>query len=247
MPHNALKQKLLAGEPAIGVVSSIRSALAAGVLGRAGLSHVLIDHQHGEWDDSSQREGLAAVHLHGVTPVVRVAHNSYTAIGRALDSGALAVIVPMVNTAEEARAAAFATRYPPRGGRSSGDNLLTALGADYTAWADEEVFLAVQIETAEGLANAEAIMAVAGVDGCWLGPADLALALGTVQGSAEHTEAVRRVLRACQAAGKVPGMFAGTPAIARRWIEEGYRFVTVSGDSRLLEDAARAIMQECGV
>jgi 4-hydroxy-2-oxoheptanedioate aldolase len=244
MPHNALQDKPRAGEASIGVASSIRSALAAGLLARAGCSHVLIDHQHGEWDDDSQRAGMAAVYLQGVTPVVRVAHNSYSAIGRALDSGALGIIVPMVSTVEEARAAASAMRYPPRGRRSSGDNLMVSLGHDYRAWADGELFLAVQIETAEGLADAEAIMQVEGVDGCWLGPSDLALSLGIEQGSKEHTQAIRRVLAACQAAGKVPGMFAGTPAIARRWIEEGYRFVTVSGDSRLLEDAARAIVQE---
>jgi 4-hydroxy-2-oxoheptanedioate aldolase len=244
MQRNTMQQKLLAGQPALGVVSSIRSAIAAGLLARAGCAHVLIDHQHGEWNDASQREGIAAVYLQDVTPVVRVTHNDYSAIGRVLDAGALGVIVPMVNTPAEAQAAAFAMRYPPHGGRSSGDNMMLHLGSDYAAAANAEVFLAVQIETAAGLANVDAIMAVAGVDGCWVGPADLALSLGVAQGSPEHTAALHRILQACRAAGKVGGMFAGSAQIARRWIEEGYLFVTVSGDTALLENSARSLLHE---
>jgi 4-hydroxy-2-oxoheptanedioate aldolase len=182
-----------------------------------------------------------------VVPMSRVRANDYGLIGRALDSGILGVIVPMVNSAEEAKAAAFAMRYAPRGGRSTADNLAANFGSDYGAWANDEVFLAVQIETAEGLANAEAIMAVDGVDACLLGPADLALSLGTVQGSPEHTAAVLQVLESCHRTGKIPGIFAGTPALARRWIEAGYRFITVGADARLLETAVRQTLQEVGI
>ncbi len=244
MQRNLAKQKLLAGKPAIGVFAAVRSALAAGMLARSGLDYVLIDNQHGEWDDVSRIDAMRAIYLQNVTPMTRVRINDYSAIGRALDSGALGVIVPMVSTVAEASAAAFAMRYPPHGGRSAADNLAVNLGKDYGAWANEEVFLAVQIETAEGLANADAIMAVAGVDGCLLGPADLALSLGVAQGSPEHTEAVLRILQACQRAGKIPGIFAGTPALARRWIEHGYQFVTVGADTRLLESAAQQILLE---
>jgi 4-hydroxy-2-oxoheptanedioate aldolase len=244
MQRNTMQQMLLAGEPALGVVSSIASPIAAGLLARAGCAHVLIDHQHGEWNDASQREGIAAVYLQNVTPVVRVTHNDYSAIGRVLDAGALGVIVPMVNTPAEAQAAAFAMRYPPRGGRSSGDNMMLHLGSDYAAAANAEVFLAVQIETAAGLTNVDAIMAVDGVDGCWVGPSDLALSLGVKQGSPAHTEAIRSILAACRKAGKVPGMFAGSAPIARRWLEEGYRFITVSGDTALLEGGARHLLHE---
>jgi 4-hydroxy-2-oxoheptanedioate aldolase len=135
-------------------------------------------------------------------------------------------------------------RYPPRGGRSFGDNLSVNLGLDYPAGANDEVFLAVQIETAQGLANVDAIMAVEGVDGCWLGPADLALSLGVKQGAPEHTDAIRRVLQACRRAGKIPGMFAGTTDIARRWMDEGYQFVTVSCDLSVLEGATQEILSK---
>jgi 2-keto-3-deoxy-L-rhamnonate aldolase RhmA len=170
--------------------------------------------------------------------------NDYGLIGRALDSGILGVVVPMVNSAAEATAAAAAMRYPPRGSRSTADNLAVNLGTGYGAWANDEVFLAVQIETAEGLANAAGIMAVDGVDACLVGPADLALSLGVAQGSPQHTEAVVRILETCRRAGKIPGIFAGTPALARRWIEVGYRFITIGADSRLLETAMQQTLQE---
>ncbi len=95
------------------------------------------------------------------------------------------------------------------------DNLAVNLGADYNTWANDEVFLAVQIETAQGLANVDAIMATDGVDGCLVGPTDLALSLGVAQGSPEHTAGIHLVLQACRQAGKIAGMFAGTTAIAR--------------------------------
>lgn len=244
MQNNPVKRKLLEGEPVFGVFCAMRSAVAAGVLARAGCDYVLIDNQHGEWDDAGRIDAIRAVYLQNVVPMTRVRANHYDLIGRALDSGVLGVIVPMVNTAAEAEAAAFAMRYAPRGGRSTADNLALNLGPDYGAWADDEVFLAVQIETAEGLANAAAIMAVDGVDGCLVGPADLALSLGVGQGSPAHTAAVLRILEACRAAGKVPGIFAGTPGLARQWLEAGYRFITVGADSRLLEVAAQETLLE---
>ena len=244
MQHNPVKQKLLDGQPAIGTFVAMRSGLAAAMVARAGCDYVLIDNQHGEWDDASRIEAIRAVYLQNVVPMTRVRANDYGLIGRALDSGILGVIVPMVNSAEEAKAAAYAMRYAPRGGRSTADNLAAQFGSDYGAWANDEVFLAVQIETAEAVANAEAIMAVDGVDACLLGPADLALSLGTVQGTPEHTAAVLQVLEACRRTGKIPGIFAGTPALARRWIEAGYRFITVGADARLLETAVRQTLQE---
>ena len=108
--------------------------------------------------------------------MARVRQNDFGAIGRLLDMGALGIIVPMVHNAEIAKAAAFAMRYPPRGGRSGGAfGVGFHGGGEYMSWADDEVFLAVQIESAEGLNNAEEIMAVEGVDGCWVGPGDLGI------------------------------------------------------------------------
>ncbi len=242
--QNAMRTRLLAGLPSLGVVSTIPSPTAAALLARAGCDHVLIDCQHGEWDEARRVDAIRAVALQGSTPVVRVVANGYAPIGRALDAGALGIVVPMVNRAEEAQAAAYALRYPPRGGRSSADPLALHYGTLYGTWANDEAFLAVQIETAEALENVDAILAVDGVDGCWLGPADLALSLGTAIGSAAHDEALRRVAEACRRAGKVAGMFVGTAAGARRWLAEGYRFVTVGAELRWLEAAVQGVLAD---
>ena len=115
---------------------------------------------------------------------------------------------------------------------------------DYGKRANDEVFLAVQIETAAGLENVEAIMAVDGVDATLIGPADLALTIGAPIGSEAHDAAIRRVLKACQQHGKIPGMFAATTEIARKWINEGYLFVTVSADLSLIKLGAEAMLHD---
>jgi len=242
--HNTTLRRVKAGKPSIGTFVGANSATVVAVLARAGIDHLLIDSQHGEWDERTRIEGIRAVALQGMTPMVRVVSNSFAHIGRALDSGALGIIVPMVNNAAEAKAAAQAMRYPPAGARSTADPLAIHYPADYGARANDEVFLAVQIETKAGLENVEEIMAVEGVDATLIGPADLALTIGAPIGSPEHDAAIRCVLAACQAAGKIPGMFAATTEIARRWIEEGYLFVTVSGDLTFLNLGARAMLDE---
>ena len=150
----------------------------------AGFDFVLVDNQHGDWDDATTLAAFRAISLGNATPVARVRQNDFYAIGRLLDRGALGIVVPMVNSADEARAAAFAMRYPPYGGRSYAGSLAVHYGPDYDTWADREVFLAVQIETAQAAEHAEEIMAVEGVDGCWIGPMDLARSLGVGVGHA---------------------------------------------------------------
>ena len=144
---------------------------------------MLVDNQHGDWDDGTTLAAFRAISLGNATPVARVRQNDFYAIGRLLDWGVLGIVVPMVNTVDEARAAAFAMRYPPYGGRSFAGSLAVHYGPDYDTWADREVFLAVQIETAQAAEHADEIMAVEGVDGCWIGPMDLARSLGVGVGA----------------------------------------------------------------
>ena len=110
--------------------------------------------------------------------MARVRKNDFGLIGRLLDNGSMGVVVPMVNNAEEAEQAVYATRYPPKGGRSSGAFAVGIHGDDYDATANDEIFLAVQIETDEGAANAKEILSVDGIDGCWIGPGDLSRYMG---------------------------------------------------------------------
>lgn len=247
MRANLAKRQMLAGQPALGARAGLGSPLAAEMLSRAGFDWVVVDCQHGNWDDTAALEAFRAICLGPAAPMARVRQNNFGAIGGLLDRGALGLIVPMVNSPAEARAAAYATRYPPRGGRSWGPFLAGYLGADYETAAEQEIFLAVQIESAEAVAQAEAIMAVEGVDGCWIGPKDLARSMAvevnTPAGAQAHEAAILQVLAACRATGKIAGIDGGTEANGRRWIEHGFQFVSVTNDSWLLSNGGQAIVE----
>jgi 4-hydroxy-2-oxoheptanedioate aldolase len=241
---NTMKQKLLAGEPALGIVLGTGSPTAAGIAARCGFDFVLVDNQHGDWDDTSTFAAFRAISLGPSVPVARVRQNDFYTIGRLLDRGALGIVVPMVNSVEEARAAAFAMRYPPRGGRSFALSLAAHYGTDYDTWANDEVFLAVQIETAQAAEHAEEIMAVEGVDGCWIGPMDLARSMGVGVGTQAHQDAILRVLDACHKTGKIPGVYAPNAAVARDRVEQGFRFVTAADDGGLIDEGAREVLRQ---
>lgn len=241
---NRCLKRLRGGEVSIGTVVMANSPTAAGVFAGSGLDHVVVDLQHGEWDELGRIEAIRAIALEGATPIVRVVSNSFANIGRALDTGALGVVVPLVNTAEEARDAARAMRYPPTGGRSAAYPLSVHYPRDYWSRANDEVMLIVQIETAEGIENAEAIVGVEGVDAVLIGPTDIWLSTGDAVDSSGHDAHMRRILDACRKAGVIPGTFASTPQLARRWLAEGFRLLTVCNDLELLGKAARAMADE---
>jgi 4-hydroxy-2-oxoheptanedioate aldolase len=245
MRWNTVKEKLLAGQPSIGGLAALGSPLAAELLALAGSEYVLVDDQHGIWDPKSAMDAFHCVRLAGAVPMVRVGKNDFYLIGAMLDRGALGIIVPMVHTPADAEAAAFAMRYPPRGGRSEGAYGCRIYGPDYRAAANDEVFLAVQIESGLAVQNAEAIMRVDGVDACWIGPADLANSMGLdlrqPADQRQHEEAIRHVLAACQKAGKIPGIACG-PDNAQKYLDMGFLFVTAFGDSWGVYDGARATL-----
>jgi len=244
---NTAKRKMLQGEPAVGVSCGMGSPLIAEMLSHAGFDFVLVDLQHGAWTDETVAHAFRAIDLGSAIPMARVAANDYGAIGRLLDRGALGIIVPMVNSREEAQAAAFAVRYPPRGGRSSG-GAPPHYGAHYDGWANDEVFLAVQIETVQAVEQAEAILGVDGVDGCWIGPSDLAKSMGidraTPEGARAHREMIMRVVAACKKTGKIPGI-SGDLDITF-WLENGLQFVTASYDGGLVLEGARQVFKILG-
>ncbi|MBN1314779.1 MAG: hypothetical protein JXA42_04905 [Anaerolineales bacterium] len=239
---NEAKKKMLAGKPAIGTLAELGTPMTAGLLARAGFDFVLVDTQHGFWEMDQVIYAFRNIHLGSSTPMARVQKNDFYAIGSLLDRGAMGIIVPMVSTVDDAKAAAFATRCPPRGGRSAAGDRDGFLGADYWDWIDDQVFLAIQIETVEGLENVQDIMAVDGVDGCWIGPLDLAKSMGVKPGSQPHEEAIARVLEACQMAGKIPGIWGGEQAGRR--LEQGFLFVTSLGDTMLIKKGAIKVLEE---
>lgn len=241
MTANIAKRRMLEGKPGIGVIVALGSPVAGEILSRAGFDFVLVDNQHGAWDDASSTVAFRGIHLGSAVPMARVRKNDFYDIGQLLDRGALGIVVPMIESAEEAEAAAHAVRYPPRGGRSWWPLQAGFYGSDYGEWIDDEVFLAVQIESEQAVNRAEEILAVDGVDGCWVGPTDLGRSMGidpsTPEGAQALETAILHVLEVCRAANKIPGIAALNDA--HYWIERGFLFVTAGSDVDFVTDGAR--------
>ena len=242
---NTTKRRLLEGNPVFGIGATLGAPLGAEILALAGFDFVNVDDQHGSWTDESMMHAFRSICVGGATPFTRVSTNNSFVIGRALDRGALGILVPMVNSPAEARAAAQAVRYPPTGSRSFGPFACEMYGSDYTDKANEEVYLGVQLESIEAIDHAEEIMAVEGIDGCWIGPNDLGMSMGidpkTATGQASLEAAIMKVFDACAKTGKVPGI-AGNASSARSWLNKGFRFVTVSGEAALLSARAKEVL-----
>jgi 4-hydroxy-2-oxoheptanedioate aldolase len=235
---------MAAGQPAFGYALELGSPIAAELVSGTGVDFVMVDTQHGSFDPASTVQSLMAIAAGAAVPMARVARNDYSLIGRLLDDGALGIVVPMVNTTEEAQAAAEACRFPPCGARSWGWGRAGRYGDDYADWIDEQLFVAVQVESAAAVRNAEAILATPGVDGCWIGPSDLALTLGLhprdTTGDERHERAIAQVLTACRNTGKIPGFASYTPEDARLRADQGFLFLTAGCDLEILLAGARS-------
>ena len=234
---------------------SISNAFTAEIMARQGFDALNVDMQHGLTDMANLWPMLQAISQTDTVPVVRVATNESGAIMKALDLGAYGIIIPLVNTAEEAARAVAACRYPPVGIRSSGPVRAVHYGGpDYQAKANDEIVVLVMIETKEGLANLEAICRTPGLDGIYIGPADLSYALGLPPGpdkkDAIHMDACDRILKTAHAAGIKACMHCASAAFAADSIKRGFDLVMLTSDlssmiagvRRQLEDlkAARA-------
>jgi 4-hydroxy-2-oxoheptanedioate aldolase len=248
MKTNLAKEKMLRGEPAFGYSAKLGSPVAAEFMGHSGVDFVMIDGQHGSWGADSLIQGLQAVCAGPAMPYARVAYNSFTLIGQALDAGVLGIILPMIDTVEQAQAVATACRYPPVGERSYGWGRALAYGEDYTDWINDQLFVAVQIESALAVKNAEAIMAVPGIDGCMVGPQDLALSLGfhprEIPKHDEHARALEQVVQACRNTGKIPGIDTGMPDLAAKRVQQGFLFIPMGSDVRFLNAATAAGLKQ---
>ena len=245
MRPNEVRRRWAAGDAAVCGWLSLGSSYAAEVVGWCGVDCVTADLQHGMADVQSLIAMLQAISATPATPFVRVPSLDPPLLMKALDAGAYGVICPMVDSAEQARALVDATIYPPRGTRSFGParGLLYG-GADYFARADETIVRLAMIETAAGLDAVEAICAVEGIDGIFVGPNDLGLALGKgVSGDPTDPlvrEAIARCVRAAKSAGKHAGMFCPSGAVAARCIGEGFDFVVPNSEVNLMKAAVAA-------
>jgi 4-hydroxy-2-oxoheptanedioate aldolase len=250
MRTNTARQKMLEGKPAFGFGMGLGSPLVAEILADSGIDFLLLDRQHGSWGDDSTIAALLAMHGGSAIPMARVARNDYTLIGRLLDEGMLGIVVPMVHTPDLAQAAADACRLPPVGSRSWGWGRARAYGDDYPEQIDEQLFVAVQIESIQAVENAEAIMATPGIDGCWLGPSDLALSMGISPRDMfqreEHARAVEQVLQACRNTGKIAGFACSSPEQALEKAAQGFQFLTTTSDAGMILGGAAAAIRVLG-
>ncbi len=232
MNPNPLRQRWSDGEPAVGAWLSIPSQITAEAVAVADLDYVCIDMQHGPIGFSDAVRMLPSIVLGGVTPIIRIPENTTANISTALDAGAMGVIVPLVNSPEEAASAASACRFPPAGGRSIGANRVLLLeGGDYYERADDAVACMPMIETLEAIAVLDEILSVPGVDVAYVGPSDLALSMGYRPGTTapDYLDMLDTIVEACNRHDVIPGIQA-TPGTAADRLERGYRMVTVVSD-----------------
>jgi 4-hydroxy-2-oxoheptanedioate aldolase len=228
---------------------SIPNPFANLIFARAGWDSVTLDAQHGLFDERSITDTLIVLSAALPRRLVRIAQNDPGLVGKALDAGADGVIAPMINSAEDAGRLAGACWYPPRGARSFGP-VLAASRAGAQPYAEFAAGIAVwaMIETRHALSAADAIAAVPGITGLYVGPNDLGLSLGLPPGSdrqePEMLEAFATVIAAAKSAGKSAGIFCAGPAHAKRMASLGFAMVTAGADAQLLaESAARACVE----
>jgi 4-hydroxy-2-oxoheptanedioate aldolase len=248
MIPNRLKQLWAEGRPTINGWCSIGNPFVAEIMAAQGFDSITIDMQHGALDYSNLLPMFQAMRASGATLMARVPWLEPGIIMKALDAGAYGIICPMVSTAEEAARFVSYLRYPPLGQRSFGPTRVSyAAGADYAGEANGNMIGFAMIETAEGMANLDAIAATPGLDGLYVGPADLTLSLtqgrlppGFDREEPEMIAALQTIVAACKRNGIRAALHCGTPEYAARAIDWGYDMTTVGGDSRFLAAAAGA-------
>jgi len=237
---NSLKAKIAAGEPALGCFLGLGSPTVAELFSHAGLDWLVIETEHNGLDSAEIEHMLMAMSGSSVVPLVRVPSSSQVFIQRALDMGAMGVVVPMIRSVEEARAVVRATRYPPEGIRSFGPLRASRYSfdnADYLYRANDNIVVILILETPEAAAEMHTIARIPGVDGLWLGTFDLCLGLGLDPLLAPHPEAdavVDRALQVGRETGVAVGQNAFTPELVRTRLAEGYKLIGFGPDYQLL-------------
>jgi 4-hydroxy-2-oxoheptanedioate aldolase len=246
---NTVKQRLKQGESIVNGWLGMPCPLSAEIVGLAGFESVVVDLQHGMMGFDTALPILQALSATPAIPMVRMPANDGPTIMRLLDAGAYGVICPMVSTPEQAQAFVNACRYPPKGDRSFGPSRAFLYGGDdYYHHADDAILTLAMIETQQGLEHVDDILAVDGLDGIFIGPNDLSLALGQVPSAEPDAEvvvqAIAHILSRAQVHGKIPGIFcASGPAAAAR-LAQGFKFVVPGNEVTQLKKAAAQAYQQ---
>jgi len=247
----SLARRLRAGETVYSGWCGLPYPMVAEIVGREGFPAVTLDGQHGLWDTAAIVAAVSAVRLGGAAPVVRVPVGDFASVSRALDFGAEGIIAPMINTPEDARALAAYAKFPPVGERSWGPHRTMMLGGIsdmkvYLAEANALTVTLAMVETRTALANIDAIAATPGVDGLFLGPSDLSIALSDGRSidplSKEVDGEIDRIVGAARKAGKIPGAYCHSADRAIALAKRGMRFIAVSSDMGFLRAGTRAAL-----
>ena len=244
MKRNPIRQTLEAGQPSIGGWLNLVSPLATEVMASAGYQWLALDTEHSTFDLNDIANGFRAIEARGSVPLARAWNDDPVTLARLLDAGAWGIVVPHVSTPEQAERIARAMRYPPRGTRSAGTGRFVTISPDYLQKFNDEVLVIPQIEDMEGIDNAEAIARVEGVDIGFIGPRDLAFSMGVEPGHPDHEAAIQKLLEGFQRAGKPCGLPSREAEATRQRIREGFRFLDVASDLRLLETGAKKMLSE---
>ena len=251
-PKNKFKQALKDGQQLIGFWMSLASPYTAEVCASTGYDFLTVDGEHSPVDMPIFLSLLQAVAPYGAPPVVRPPIGETYMIKQLLDMGAQNILIPIVETADQAKRLVEAVRYPPRGVRGVAAATRAArFGTipDYLATADDEICLLLQVETRKGFDNFDAILAVEGYDGVFIGPSDTAAALGHL-GNPMHPDvqkAIEESIIAIRQAGKAPGSLMVNEPAARRYLELGAQFVSVGTDLGILAGGVQSLAERFGV
>lgn len=247
MRENNLRKIWASGAAAVNGWLAIPNVFSAETMAHQGWDSLTVDLQHGVIDYQAALAMLTAISTTPVVPLVRVPWLEPGILMKVLDAGAYGVICPMVNTREDAQELVAYTHYAPRGTRSFGPiRALLYGGADYPQRANDTIVTFAMIETRQALDSLDAILSVEGLDAIYVGPSDLSLALGCKPAFDELEptveQAIDHILARARAHGLIAGIHNGTPEAARRRIDQGFQFVTVSSDARLIAAGAREIL-----
>lgn len=250
MKKNPVKAALKAGKPQVGTWLSLGNVFAARIMARVGFPWLTIDLEHSpiDWSDAALLFG--AISDAGCVPLARVPCGNHDHIKRVLDAGAHGIVVPMVNTVDEAKAAIAAAKYPPEGNRSVGGGLhslnFDATAGDYYKYANDEILVVLQTESPEGVENAEAIYSLPGVDAIFVGPNDLTFQMrgpdGIDPSPAELEAMLQRVLAAGKKTGTPVGLHVQTTEVVEQRIAEGWQFIALASELRMMVNDAQRLV-----
>lgn len=257
MKSNPVKAALAAGKPQVGTWLSFGSLETARIMARVGFPWLTVDLEHSPIDIATASAEIAVIADAGCVPLARVPENNHREIKRVLDAGAMGIVVPMVDTVEQAKAAIAAAKYPPEGNRSVGGSLhAMAFGAaagEYYKRANDEILVVLQTESPLGVQNAEAIYGLPGVDAIFIGPNDLRAQMRSADGRdpspEEHEEMIQAVLRAGKKTGTPVGLHVQTIEDVESRIEQGFQFIAIGSELRFMVSRAQEIVRslEIGV